>query len=53
MMLGEVDIGLGSSLLSPIILCDLGISSVFILIVITEVDIGLTPSNFMHITMVH
>ena len=31
---------------------DHGRSSNFIVMIITEVEIGLTPANFMHITMV-
>ena len=52
MKLGVVDLFLGSALLPPIIQVIVTDNQVFIVTVITEVDIGLTPANFMHISMV-
>ena len=45
------DIGLGPTLIPPIIQVIMVDNLVFIVMVITEVGIGLTPNNFMHITM--
>ena len=52
MALGEVDIGLGPALLPPIIQVIMVDCMVFIVMVITEVEIGITPANFLHIYMV-
>ena len=52
MVLGEVDLGLGPSLLPPIIQVIMVDHLVFIVMVITEVDIDITPANFTYITMV-
>ena len=52
MALVEVDIGLGPALRPPIIQVIMVDHLVFIVTVITEVGIGLTPANFLHITMV-
>ena len=52
MALGEVDIYLGPSLIPRIIQVIMVDHLIFIVMVITEVGIGLTPTNFMHITMV-
>ena len=51
MALVEVDLGLVPALLSPIIQLILIDHKVFIVTVIKEVEIGLTPANFLHITM--
>ena len=50
--LGKVDLGLGPDLLLPIIKLIMLDHLVFIVVVITEVDIGIKPYNFIHITMV-
>ena len=50
--MGEVDLGLRPALLPPIIQVILVDHNFFIVVVITEVEIGLRPDNFMHITMV-
>ena len=52
MALGEVYLGLGSDLLPPIIQAIMVDHLVLIVMVIIEVGIGLTPANFLHITMV-
>ena len=52
MAVGEGDLGLLPSLLPPIIQVILVDHQVFIVMVIIEVDIGLRPANFLHITMV-
>ena len=52
MALVEVDIGLIPDLLPPIIHFIMVDHLIFIVMVITEVVIGLTPANFLHITMV-
>ena len=52
MVLGEVDLGLGTDLLPTIIQVIMLDHLVFIFTVITEVDIGIPPENFPHITMV-
>ena len=52
MELREVHLGLGPALLHPIIQVTILDHLFFIVMVITEVDIGLTPANFLHITMV-
>ena len=52
MALGEVDISLGPALLPSIIQVIMVDHLVFIVMVITEGDIGITSSNFLHITMV-
>ena len=52
MMLGQVDLGIGLALLPPIIQVIMVYHLVLIVMAITEVVIGLTPDNFMHITMV-
>ena len=52
MALGEVDIGLGPSILPPIIQVIMLDNLVFIVMMITEVGIGITPSKFLHRTMV-
>ena len=49
----EVDIGLISSFLSPIIRLILVDHWCFIVMVMTEVDIGLRPNISLHITMVN
>ena len=51
MALVEVDLGLGPSLLPPIIQMILVDQLVFIVMVKKEVDIGITPENFLHIIM--
>ena len=48
MVLGEVDLGIGTALLPPII----QVIMVDRLVFVTEAEIGLTPSNFLDITMV-
>ena len=50
--LEEVDLGIGPALLPPIIYVIMVDHLVFIVMVITEVDIGITPANFLHINMV-
>ena len=52
MVLVELDIGLVLDLLPPIIQVIIVNHLVFIVTVITEVDIGITLANFLHITMV-
>ena len=52
MMLGEVDLGLGRDLLPPIIQGIMVDHLIFIVMVITEVGIGITPENCLRITMV-
>ena len=52
MVLGEVYLGLRPALFPPIIQVILVYHQFLIVMLITEVDIGLTPANFMHITMV-
>ena len=51
MALVEVDLGLVPPLLLPIIQVIIVDHLVFIVMVITEVVIGLTPANFLHIIM--
>ena len=51
MALVEVDIGLEPALLPPIIQVIMVDYLVFIDMVITELGIGLTQANFLHITM--
>ena len=51
MELGEVDISIIPDLLPPIIWVIVVDHMVFIVMVITEVDIGITQANFLHITM--
>ena len=48
---GEVDLGLRPALLPPIIQVIMSYHLIFIVVVITELGIGITPDNFMHITM--
>ena len=48
----EADLGLEPSLIPPIIHVIMVDHLIFILMVITEVDIEITPANFLHITMV-
>ena len=52
MELLEVDLGLGPDLLHNIITVIMVDHLVFIVMLITEVDIGITPDNFLRITMV-
>ena len=52
MALGEVDIGLGPSILPPIIQVIMLDHLVFIVMMITEMGIGITPYNFLHRNMV-
>ena len=52
MALVEVDIGLGPALTPPHNSGHHGRSYGFIVMVITEVDIGIIPVNFLQITMV-
>ena len=52
MVLVEVDLGLGPVLLPPVIHVVMVDHLVFIVMVITEVDIGTTQDNFLHTTMV-
>ena len=52
MALVEGDIGRRPDLLSPIIQVIMVDYLVFIVMEITEVGIGLTTANFLHITMV-
>ena len=51
MTLIEVDIGLGTDLLPPIIQVIMIDHLVLLVIVIIEVYIGMTSANFLHITM--
>ena len=48
----EVDIGIGPSFIPPIIQVIMLDNLVFIVLVITEVDMGLATANFLHISMV-
>ena len=50
-VLGELDLGFGPARLPPIIQVIMLDHLVFIVMVITEVGIGITPASFMHITM--
>ena len=50
--LGEVDLGTGPDLLPPIIQVIMVDHMIFIVMVITNVGIGITSVNFLHITMV-
>ena len=52
MVLGEVDLGLEPALIPPIMQVSMADNLIFIVMVITEVGIGLTPENFIHMTMV-
>ena len=52
MVMGEVDIGLTPALIPPIMHVILVYHQGFIVMVMTEVYIGLRPGNFLHITMV-
>ena len=52
LVMGEVNIGIRQALLSPIIQVILVDHWIFIVMFMTEVDIGLRPDNFLHITMV-
>ena len=52
MELGGVDLGLGPALLPPIIQVIMVGHLIFIVMVITEVRISITPANFLHITTV-
>ena len=52
MSLVEVDPGLGPALLLPIIQVIMLYHMVFIVMVIKEVEIGITSDNFLHTTMV-
>ena len=52
MELGEVDLDLGTYLIPPIIKVIMIDQLIFIFMGITEVEIGCTPGNFLHITMV-
>ena len=52
MAMGGVDIGLRLALLPPIIEVVLVDHNIFIVMVITEIYIGLIPSNFLHKTIV-
>ena len=51
MALVEVDIGIGPALLPPIIQVTMVDHLVSIVMVIKEVDICITPANFMYITV--
>ena len=51
MAMEEVDLGLISALLPPIIQVILTDHKVIIVIVMTELDIGLITANFLHINM--
>ena len=51
MALGEVDLGLVPDLLPPIIQAIMVDNLYFIVMVITEIDIVITPANFLNITM--
>ena len=53
MLLVEVDLGIGPDLLPPIIQVIMVDHIIFIVMAITELGIGLTPANFLHITMVY
>ena len=52
MALGEVDLGLRPDLLPPIIQVVMVYYMVFIVVMITEVKICITPATFLHITIV-
>ena len=52
MALGELYLGLGPDLIPPTIQMIMVDNLFFIVMVITEVGIGLTPENFIHMTMV-
>ena len=52
MVLVEVDLGLGYALLSPTSQIIMVYRLIFIVMVLTDVIIGITPANFLHITMV-
>ena len=52
MALGEIDLGIVPALLPPIIQLIMVDHLVFIVMLITEVGIGLTSAKFLHITMV-
>ena len=52
MVLGEMDLGIVPALITTIIQAIVVDNQIFIVTVITEVDICITPANFMHITMV-
>ena len=52
MVMGEVDIGLIPAPLPPIIQVCLVNHWVFLVMAMIELDIGLRPANFLHITMV-
>ena len=51
MMMGEVDTGLKPDLIPTIIHLILVNQQVFIVMVMTEVDIGMRPDNFIHLNM--
>ena len=51
-VLGEVYLGIRPALLPPIIQVIMVYQLVFIVMVITEVDMGIRPANCMHIRMV-
>ena len=52
MELGEVDLGILTYLLPPIIQTITVDDMIFIVMVIKYVEIGITSANFLHITMV-
>ena len=52
MALGEVDICLVPALLPPIIQVIMLYHDVFIVMLIKEVDLGITPDNFLQMNMV-
>ena len=52
MAFGEVDLGIGPALIPPIIQMIVADHQGFIVMVITEVGMGLTPDNFLHIKMI-
>ena len=52
MALGAVDLGIVPALFPPIIQVIMVDYLIFTVMVIAEGDIGLTPDNVMHITMV-
>ena len=52
MVLVKVDLGLGRAILPPIIQVIMVDHLVFIVMLIEEVVICITPANFMHIIMV-
>ena len=53
MVLGEVDLGLEPALIPPIMQVSMADNLIFIVMVITEVGLVLTPDHFLHITMVY